>query len=208
MGGEEPTQQALPRAPPMQLCIQAGEQCGSGLLQTSCLLQGRGRWGDICTQTTRGSRAVVEYIATPQQLLAFTDAELRSFNTASDCHICNLPLGGDTVRDHCPIVGNYRGGAHSRCNLAYRISKSEWELPVVIHNLNGYDGHLIVKGLKNEFREVRAIPQNMEKYLFITVDRLKFIDSLQFTPQSLDSLDPRSSNTCERPFPSLTNLIS
>ena len=46
-----------------------------------------------------------EYIATPQQLLALTDAELRSFRTATNCHICNQPLGGDKVRDHCHIVG-------------------------------------------------------------------------------------------------------
>ena len=58
-------------------------------------------------------------------------------------------------------------------------------LPVVIHNLKGYDGHLIFKGLKSEFGEARVIPQNMKKYLSITVERLKFID---FTSQSLDSL--------------------
>ena len=57
-----------------------------------------------------------------------------------------------------------------------------------MHNLKGYDGHLIVKAPKSEFGEVRVIPQNMEKYLSITADRLKFIDSLQFVPQSLDSL--------------------
>ena len=91
------------------------------------------------------------------------------------------------MRDHYHIVGSYRGNAH-RCNLAYRISKSEWKLPVVMHNLKGYDGHLIVKALKSEFGEVRVIPQNMEKYVSITVDRLKFIGSLQFTPQSMDSL--------------------
>ena len=96
--------------------------------------------------------------------------------------------GWDKVRDHCHIVGKYRCVAHSRCNLAYRIPKSEWKLPAVIHNLNGYDGHLIVKALKREFGEVRVIAQNMGKYLSIAVDRLKFIDSLQFTPQSLDSL--------------------
>ena len=39
-----------------------------------------------------------EYIATPQQLLALT------FHTASNCHICDQPLGGDKVRDHCHIV--------------------------------------------------------------------------------------------------------
>ena len=65
---------------------------------------------------------------------------------------------------------------HSRCNLPYRIS--DWKRPVVIHNLKGYDGHLILKALRSEFGEVRVIPQNMVKYISITVDRLKFIDSL------------------------------
>ena len=32
------------------------------------------------------------------------------------------------------------------------------------------------------------IPQNIEKYLSLTVSRLKFLDSYQFTPQSLDVL--------------------
>ena len=129
-----------------------------------------------------------EYIATPQQLRALTEAEFRSFHTVINCHICNQPLGGDKVRDHCHIVGSYRGNAHSRCNLEYRISKYDWKLPVVLHNLKGYDGHLIVKALKSEFAEARVIPQNMEKYLFITVGSLAFIDSLKFTFQSLDSL--------------------
>ena len=57
-----------------------------------------------------------------------------------------------------------------------------------MHNPKGYDGRLIVEALKSEFGEVRVIPQNMEKYLSITVSILKFIDSLQFTPQSLGSL--------------------
>ena len=60
-----------------------------------------------------------EYIDIPQQEL--TDAELRSFHTATNCHICNQSLGGDKVRDHCHIVGNYRDAAHSMRNLAYRI---------------------------------------------------------------------------------------
>ena len=47
-----------------------------------------------------------EYIDTTQQLLELTDAELRSFHTATNCHICNRPLGGDQVGDRCHIVGN------------------------------------------------------------------------------------------------------
>ena len=70
----------------------------------------------------------------------------------------------------------------------YRISKSGWKLPVVILNLKGYDGHLIVKASKSEFGKVRVIPQNMENYLSLTVGQLKFIDSFQFTPKGLDVL--------------------
>ena len=53
-------------------------------------------------------------------LQTLTNAELRSFHTATKCHRCNQLLGGDKVRGHCHIVGNYRGAAHSRCNLVYR----------------------------------------------------------------------------------------
>ena len=126
-----------------------------------------------------------EYIATPNNSYCLL---LRSFHTAINCHICNQPLGSDKVRDHCYIVGSYRGTAHSRYNLMYRISKSGWHSPVAIHNLKGYDMHLIVKALKSEFGKVRVIPQNMEKYLSLPVGRLKCIGSFQFTPQSLDSL--------------------
>ena len=94
-----------------------------------------------------------------------------------------------------------RGAAH-RCNLMYRILKSGWKLPVVVHNLKGYHGHLIAKALKNEFGEVRVIPQNKDKYLSLTVGCLKFINSLQFRPSKR-----MSSSTCGKPFP-LTNLNS
>ena len=57
-----------------------------------------------------------------------------------------------------------------------------------MHNLKGYGGNSIVRALKSEFGEVKVIPQNMEKYLSMTVDRPMFVDSLQFSPQSLESL--------------------
>ena len=121
------------------------------------------------------------YVATPKPKL-LTATELRSFNNATTCHICTKPLGDDKVRDHCHIVGSYRGAAHNECNLMYRISKSGWKLPVVLHTLKGYDGHLIVKALKSGFGKVRV-----EKYLSLTVGQLKFIDStFQFTPKGLD----------------------
>ena len=55
------------------------------------------------------------------------------------------------MQEHCHITENYRGVAHNECNLVYRISKTGWKLPVVIHNLKGYDGHLVVKAMKSKF---------------------------------------------------------
>ena len=77
----------------------------------------------------------------------------------------------DRVRDHCHFTGVYRGVAHNACNVNYRISPKNWKLPVIIHNLKGYDGHLIVTPLKSEFGKVQVIPQNMEKYLSISIGR-------------------------------------
>ena len=118
-----------------------------------------------------------EYISTPKPMLR-TAAELREFNNTTTCHICTKPLGDDKVRDHCHIVGSYRGAAHNGCKIMYRIYKSGWKLPVAIHNLRVMiDGHLIVKASKSEFGKVQVIPQNMEKYLSLTVGQLKFIHS-------------------------------
>ena len=72
--------------------------------------------------------------------------------------------------------------------MLYRISRTGWKLLVVIHNLKGYDGHHVVKALKSEFGKVTVIPQNMEKFLFLSVGQLRYIDSFQFTPQGLDNL--------------------
>ena len=128
----------------------------------------------VCDLQKEVKQLFDEYIATPK-LLLLTATELRSFNNATTCQ----------VRDRCHIVGRYRGTAHNECNLMYRISKSGWKLPVVIHNIKGYNGHLIVKALKSEFVKVRVIPQTMEKYLSLTVGLLKSIDSFQFTPKGL-----------------------
>ena len=84
--------------------------------------------------------------------------------------------------------GTYLGAAHTICNLQCRLNPKSWKLPVVIHNLKGYDGHLIVKALKSEFGKIRVIPQNLEKYLSLSVGQLRFLDSFQFAPQGLDAL--------------------
>ena len=129
-----------------------------------------------------------EYIAKPKPMIFSTEDSL-GYANAAECHICTKPLADDDqVRDHCHITGVYRGAAHNACNLNYRLNPKSCKLPIVMHNLKGYDGHLIVKSLKSEFGNARVIPQNLEKYLSLSVGQLKFLDSFQFTPKSLDVL--------------------
>ena len=73
-------------------------------------------------------------------------------------------------------------------------------IPVIFHNLRGYDGHFILKGFKRvvfEKGNINCIPNKMERYLSFTTDNLRFIDSLQFMNASLDKL---SSNLSTHEF--------
>ena len=120
--------------------------------------------------------------------MEFTVDDEDHFEQSQVCDICQKTLMDDRVRDHWHFTGIYRGAAHTACNLNYMLNAKSWKLPIIMHNLKGYDGHLIEKSLKAEFGRVAMITQNIEKYLPLTVGRLQFLDSYQFTPQSLDVL--------------------
>ena len=49
------------------------------------------------------------------------------------------------VRDHCHITSKYRGLAHQECNLKLRVNPEEVKIPVIFHNLRGYDSHFIMQ---------------------------------------------------------------
>jgi hypothetical protein len=140
--------------------------------------------------------------------MAMTREDQTSFAEAVGCHVCGGPLNGDRVRDHCHITGKYRGAAHNECNLKLRIYPHKTKVPVVFHNLRGYDGHLLMQaiGKTNTKRlawkkdktgkwvqmektdAINCIPNNMEKYMTFSLGQLQFIDSLQFMNSSLDKL--------------------
>ena len=71
--------------------------------------------------------------------------------------------------------------------MKLRISR---KLPIIFHNLEGYDGHLIFRELNN-FKDIdiQVIPKTNERYMSIIVNNsIVFLDSLQFCKASLDSL--------------------
>ena len=129
------TSGALERAPPMRLSMQVDEQCATGLFHAFCFLREM-MLGRYRTQAARGSGAVVSGVHSysPTTASAYR-GRIALLSYRYQLSQCNQPLGGDKARDHCHIVGIYRGAAHSRCNLACRISNSDWNLPVVLHNL-------------------------------------------------------------------------
>ena len=100
--------------------------------------------------------------------------EKRPGKPSTHCIHCKQPFVEDfytdKVRDHCHITGKYRGAAHWRCNINFRINP-EMEIPVFFHNLRGYDSHLLLQGTDGS--NVKCIPNNKEKYMSVTVGKLK-----------------------------------
>ena len=79
--------------------------------------------------------------------LVMTDEDEANFEVMNHCHICgNKHTDKDVpVRDHCHITGKFRGSAHQECNLKLRIKSEDIKVPVIFHNLHGYDSHFIMQ---------------------------------------------------------------
>ena len=135
--------------------------------------------------------------------IKMTKKDEKNFKTAKNCYACKQKLGNDRVRDHCHHTGKYRGAAHFECNLKMRVPKF---VPVLFHNLEGYDSHLFVKSLGLSEGKINCIPKTDEKYILFSKEiaiesftdkngkehmktlEIRFLDSLKFTLKSLDSL--------------------
>ena len=121
------------------------------------------------------------------------------------CHICGKEYTDKDVhvREHCHITRKFRASAHQECNLKLRITPENLKIPVIFHNLRGYDSHFIMQQIgeiaknysykdkkgKEQPLKINAIPNNMEKYMaFMLGNHLNFIDRFQFMSSSLDKL--------------------
>ena len=137
--------------------------------------------------------------------LSMIDEDEAHFSKATKCHICdNAYTKKDIrVRDDCHVTGNYRGSAHQDCNLKLRINTKELKIPVIFHNLRGYDSHFITQEIgtiakkyilfnkrgEEQQMDINVIPNNMEKYVaFMLGKHLVFLDSFQFMSSSLEKL--------------------
>src|SRR5688572_21959185 len=69
------------------------------------------------------------------------------------------------VHHHDHQTGQYIGPACNKCNLCYL--KLPTFIPVVFHNLTGYDSHLFITTLGSDGSDIEIVPQNEEKYITI-----------------------------------------
>ena len=159
--------------------------------------------------------------------LSLTKEEQILFNKEKFCHICKMELKNDKVRDHCHFTGKYRGAAHNKCNLMCKKPKI---LPVIFHNLQGYDAHLFIKQLAKLKGELNCIPSTEEKYISFSKSikvgeykdcsgstfpinfEVRFIDSLKFLQSSLanlvGNLQPEDFINTKREFKNNVDLLT
>ena len=108
------------------------------------------------------------------------------------CLFCADPLlvpnFKDSVKDHDHMTGKYRGAAHNECNFKLKLNPKTTPIPVIFHNLKGYDGHLLMQAMTRVQGEIKCIPTNTEKYISFSLGNLRFIDSINFLLNSLEKL--------------------
>ena len=117
-----------------------------------------------------------------------SEEEEEQFQSSKTCWICEKLIENDDekVRDHCHITGKFRGAAHWNCNINFQLTK---KVPVIFHNLRGYDSHLIFCELNKFDVKIDVIPNRLENYMaFFLNKNLVFIDSMQFIDSSLKKL--------------------
>ena len=67
------------------------------------------------------------------------------FQESNNCWICKKLIDNDKkVRDHRHVTGKFRGAAHWDCSINFQLTE---KIPVIFHNLKGYDRHLIFSEL-------------------------------------------------------------
>ena len=137
---------------------QTHEDCGYGYKVVCCYDDKYSK--DICIY--RGENAVYKFMEKMleevkyckavikkhfNKPLVMTEDDEQRFKTRDGSHICGEKYTDKDVRvrDHCHITGKFRGSAHQECNLKLRIKPEDIKIPVILHNLRGYDNHFIIQ---------------------------------------------------------------
>ena len=157
-------------------------------------------------------------------MIALPDDQRIEYENAVVCSDSKGPFTKDNckTRHHSHITGKYLRVLCQNCNIQIkyrkRMSKKKIEnelarendkdvyfhIPVIMHNLKGYDAHFIIKNFNKKFvqqangtyDDVCITAVNMEQLISFDVNYLRFIDSVQFLKASLDTLVTNLTKAC------------
>ena len=154
----------------------------------------------------------IDEILDKQEPMELTADEQDQFDDATNCHMCGAEFDDDDViacGHHDHVIGNHLAAVCQICNLQLKPSKlrnyknnkffgNQFFVPVICHNMKGYDSHHIHKHLSPifeenpdefaEIHEIDVVASNTEKYIGFQIGSLRFLDSLQFLNASLNTL--------------------
>ena len=158
---------------------------------------------NLCQKLKECTMKIIIY--EKREMIPLIYEENKPYKEQETCHICQGKVCVDKndenyknrekVKDPCYYTGKFRGAAHSKCNLNYKVPK---DIPIIIHSAS-YDTHFIINQLAKELEgELNCI---MEKYMTFCVPikkecddgktivyKLRFIDSFRFMLASLSDL--------------------
>ena len=148
----------------------------------------------------------IESILSTVQPMHLSDEKTMKAWEATNCCICKKEftlydkLYSRIVFHHCHVSARFIGLAHSSpCNLNCKQAKHTC---VIFHNLKNFDAHIICQNIgKFKAYNLRCIAQNTERYVSFSLGNLRFIDSFQFLPFSLEALVDNLSNDGMNAFP-------
>ena len=109
-------------------------------------------------------------------MIPLTNKDIKSYEKQRICHICKKKFYDDDknkkkVRDHCPYTGNFRGAAHSECNLRYNVPG---KIPILFHNGSTYDYHFVIKFCNLSGAYDKECKKCMEKKIRLNCEFTRF----------------------------------
>ncbi|XP_039299204.1 uncharacterized protein LOC120355030 [Nilaparvata lugens] len=118
---------------------------------------------------------------------ALSESQEREFQNSVNCGLCAEPFLDSDIkcRHHAHETGNYLCAAHVSCNLTARTPEY---ISCYFHNFSGFDSHFILKSLGKCKKEISCIANTSERFLTLSVGKIKFLDSYKFMSESLEVL--------------------
>ena len=84
------------------------------------------------------------YFKNTKKDIIMTEENEEDYRINNICRFYEKNIQSNKVRDHCHLTGEYRGPAHSICNINVTQHQSNF-IPFIFHNFINFDCHMFFK---------------------------------------------------------------